>query len=84
MARSLTQRDEGKVVIAGNGERIGTVAAVRGEEVWVDPDAEVLHDLKEHTDWDATEQDDEVEIQPEAIEEVTGEEVRLIEEVSEG
>lgn len=83
MAQSLTQRDEGKVVIAGNGERIGTIAEVRGEEVWVDPDAEVLHDLVEHAGWDATERDDEVEIQPGAIAEVTDREVRLIDEVSE-
>ena len=77
MAQSLTRHDEGKVVIAGNGERIGTVAEVRGEEVWVDPDPETLHDIKEHVNWDATERDDEVEIQPEAIAEVTDEEIRL-------
>ena len=83
MTQPLTQRDEGKVVIAGNGERIGTIVKVRGEEVWVDPDANVLLDLTEHTDWDATERNDEVEIQPEVIAEVTDKEVRLIEEVSE-
>ena len=83
MAPSLTQRDEGKAVIAGNGERIGTVAEVRGEEVWVDPGAEVVHDLKEHTGWDATERDDEVSLQPEVIAEVTDEEVQLVDEVSE-
>lgn len=83
MVPTLTSDDEGKAVIAGNGDRIGTVADVRGEEVWVDPDAEVLHDLREHANWDVTDRNDEVEIQPEAIAEVTDEEVRLFEEVSE-
>lgn len=83
MVPSLTTQDEGKVVIAGNGDRIGTVAEVRGEEVWVDPDDDVMHNLKERTGWDVTDRNDEVSIQPEAIAEVTDEEVRLIDEVSE-
>lgn len=33
MAPSLTLRDEEKAVIAGNGERLGTVAAVTDEVV---------------------------------------------------
>lgn len=83
MAPSLSKGDEGKVVTAGNGDRIGTVSEVRGEEVWVDPDAEVVHDIKAHTDWDVTDRDDDVPIQSEAIAEVTDEEVRLIDEVTE-
>lgn len=81
MTPSLTRQDEGKVVIAGNGDRIGTVEEVRGEEVWVDPDADIVHDINEHTGWDATDRNDTVEIQPEAIAEVTDEEVRLVEEM---
>lgn len=77
----LSRSDEGKTVVAADGSRIGTVEEVRGEEVWVDPDADVLHDLKEATGWEATDRDDAVQLQPESIADVTDEEVRLADEL---
>ncbi len=73
---TLTEDDEGKILVDANGEDIGIVTAVRDGGALVDPEPGFVEGLLAafgRTDEDS----DDIEVPADAVETVTDREVRL-------
>ncbi|WP_254536730.1 hypothetical protein [Halomarina litorea] len=73
---TLTDGDEGKILVDANGEDIGIVTAVRRDVAFVDPEPGFVEGLLAafgRTDEDS----DDIEVPQDAVETVTDREVRL-------
>lgn len=80
MVAQVTEDEEGKTVVAADGERIGRVEQVRNGTARVDVDAEVAHSIKSAMAWDDQDQDT-FKLQDSAIERITDDELRLADEL---
>lgn len=81
MVANVTEADEGKAVVAANGERIGTAEGIEDGSVRVDLDTDVTHAVRTSMEWDDPDRDT-FELQNAAIDEVTDDEIRLVDEFS--
>jgi hypothetical protein len=77
---TLTDGDEGKILVDATGEDIGIVTSVSGETALVDPEPGFVEGLLAAFGRTEGESDD-VEVPHDAVETVTDREVRLREEL---
>jgi hypothetical protein len=72
----LTEDDEGKPVVSGDGDEIGMITEVRGGTAHVDPDPGMFDSVKAKLDWgDAGE--DTYPLEADKVADVTDDEVRI-------
>jgi hypothetical protein len=72
----LTEDDEGKPVVSGDGDKIGMITEVRGGTAHVDPDPGMFDSVKAKLDWgDAGE--DTYPLEADKVADVTDDEVRI-------
>jgi hypothetical protein len=76
MAINITDDDEGKQVVAGDGDTVGIVADVEHGTAYVDPDPGLTEKLKTKLGWGERDEDT-YPLQEEAVESVTDDEIRL-------
>ena len=72
----LTDSDEGKTVVSGDGGSIGVVSEVRGGRAYVDPDPNVTDKLMSTMGWSDADEED-FALNASQVDEVTDDEVRL-------
>lgn len=77
---SVTDDDKGKRVVNSQGDEVGVVSGVDGEDVHVTPDAELPDATRSKLGWSETDQSEQV-LPGEQIEVVTDEEVRMKDDV---
>lgn len=75
MARTFTEEDEGKPVIAG-GQQIGTLVAVEAGQAYVDPDPSIAESLMAKLGWEEADADT-YPIDEDSVAAVTDDEIRL-------
>lgn len=73
---AISEEDEGKDVVASNGEKIGLVKEVRAGDAFVDPDPGLTDELMAKLGWGDSDADT-YKIAQGDIESVTDDEVRL-------
>lgn len=73
---SYTDEDVGKHVVNADGDRIGTVTAVRHGTAYVDPDPGMFDQIKAKLGWEDVD-DDTYPLQESEVSEVTDDEIRL-------
>jgi len=72
----LTEDDEGKPVVSGDGDKIGMITEVRGGTAHVDPDPGMFDSVKAKLNWgDAGE--DTYPLEADNVSDVTDDEVRI-------
>jgi hypothetical protein len=72
----LTEDDEGKPVVSGDGDKIGMITEVRGGTAHVDPDPGMFDSVKAKLNWgDAGE--DTYPLEADKVADVTDDEVRI-------
>jgi hypothetical protein len=72
----LTEDDEGKPVVSGDGDEIGMITEVRGGTAHVDPDPGMFDSVKAKLNWgDAGE--DTYPLEADKVADVTDDEVRI-------
>ena len=77
MARTFTDEDEGKPVIAG-GQQVGILVAVEAGRAHVEPDPSITESLATKLGWGETEPDaDTYPIYEDAVAAITDDEIRL-------
>jgi len=77
MARTtLSDEDEGKAVVNKAGDKVGMVTEVRGNVAHVNPDPGITDKISSKLGWGDADQGD-YELQPERIDTITDDEVRL-------
>ncbi|WP_227352693.1 PRC-barrel domain containing protein [Haladaptatus salinisoli] len=76
MSSEVTENDEAKVVVAGNGDHIGIVDDVRDGTAYVDPDPGVSSELKSKLGWGSTERDT-YPLRNDAVDKITDEAIHL-------
>lgn len=74
--KRLTEADEGKAVVDGNGERVGMISGVTDDGAYVDPKPNLTDRIRAKLGWENVEEDDYL-LDQETIDEVTDSEVRL-------
>lgn len=73
---ALSEEDEGKSVVASNGEKIGMIKEVRAGDAYVDPDPGLTDELMARLGW-GDDDENTYKIAEGDIEDVTDDEVRL-------
>jgi hypothetical protein len=73
---SYTDNDVGKHVVNADGERIGTVTAVRHGTAYVDPDPDMFDQIKAKLGWEDVDEDT-YPLQENEVSEITDDEIRL-------
>jgi hypothetical protein len=76
LRRMPTEDDRGKPVVDAEGERVGMVAKVEGNTMYVDPHPSLTDRLKARLDWGDID-DDAYPLTDESIDAITDDEVRL-------
>jgi len=76
----LTESDEGKFVMDGEGEQIGIVTEVEGDVAHVEPDPDLAEAWIQSLGFGDADEDD-IEVPADAVATVTDEEVRLSKDV---
>ena len=76
MSNEVTEDDEAKAVVAGNGDHIGIVDEVRDGTAHVDPDPDISSELKSKLAWGSTEQDT-VPLRNDAVDAIPDEAIHL-------
>ncbi|WP_050032422.1 hypothetical protein [Halorubrum halophilum] len=71
-----TDSDVGKYVMTADGDRVGTVTAVRHGTPRVDPDPDMFDRIKASLGWEDVD-DDTYPLQDSEVSEVTDDEIRL-------
>lgn len=82
MPTELTSEDEGKTVIRGD-ETVGRIVDVEGGTAYVDPDPSITDTIMSKLGWSKGEgtDGDSYPLREDSVEEVTGDEVRLREDI---
>lgn len=75
---TLSTEDEGKAVVNAAGDRIGVVSDVEQGTAYITPDPDITEKLKARFGWSDAE--DTHPLQKQAIETITSDEVRLVEQ----
>ena len=73
---SYTDNDVGKRVVNADGQKVGTVTAVRHGTPYVDPDPSMFDQIKAELGWEDAAADT-YPFQESEVSEVTGDEIRL-------
>ena len=73
---SYTDEDVGKRVVNADGEKIGTVTAIRHGTAQVDPDPDMFDQIKAKLGWEDVDEDA-YPLQESGVSEVTDDEIRL-------
>lgn len=73
---SYTDKDVGKHVVNADGDRIGTVTEVRHGTAYVDPDPDMVDQIKAKLGWEDADEDT-YPLQKNEVSEVTDDEIRL-------
>lgn len=73
---TYTDEEVGKYVVTADGDRVGTVTAVRHGTPYIDPDPDVFDRIKAAMGWEDVD-DDTYPLQEEEVDEITNEEIRL-------
>lgn len=76
LRRMPTEDDRGKPVVDAEGERVGMVAKVEGNTMYVDPHPSLTDRLKARLDWGDVD-DDAYPLTDESVDAITDDEVRL-------
>lgn len=72
----ITDDDEGKQVVTSDGDQVGIVQEVRGGTAYVDPDPNMLEQVKAKLDWGDVDEDT-YPLDESNVAEVTDDEIRL-------
>ena len=73
---TLSEEDEGKFLMDGEGEQLGIVSEVRNGTAYVDPDPNLGEAWMEVFGWGSADEDD-LTVPGEAIDTVTDKEIRV-------
>lgn len=76
MSANFTDDDEGKTVVSADGDKIGTVAEVRGDTVHVDPESGMTDTIKNKLGWGEADEDT-YPLTEDRVDTVTDDEIRL-------
>lgn len=77
MTVRITGDEVGDDVVDGDGNKVGTISAVRDETVYVDPDPGVVITRTEVLDLGQIDEEDGYPLEDEVIEDITDDEVHL-------
>ncbi|WP_123623572.1 PRC-barrel domain containing protein [Halorubrum sp. CSM-61] len=73
---TYTDEEVGKHVVTADGDRVGTVTAVRHGTPYIDPDPDAFDRIKAAMGWEDV-NDDAYPLQEGEVDEITNEEIRL-------
>lgn len=76
MQHNITEKDEGKRVLDGDGNMVGMVKSVEHGTAYIDPDPGMTDKLKSKFGWGDADEDT-YPLQEESIDTVTDDEIRL-------
>lgn len=76
MAHTITDDEEGKPVVAADGEQVGRVVSVEHGTAYVDADPGITDTIMSKLGWGDTDEDS-YPLQEESIETITDDEIRL-------
>jgi len=76
MVRNFRNSDEGKKVMTADGEMIGTVERIRGDEAHVRPDTGLSQSVRETLGW-TDESEEMYPLRHESVEQIAGDEIHL-------
>lgn len=74
---NLTDDDEGKQVVNSAGDDVGRITEVRDGKAYVNPDPGITDTISSKLGWGDADEKEEYELQPDRIETVTDDEIRL-------
>lgn len=74
---TLSAEDEGKTVMNQDGETIGTLREVRGDEAFVDPDPGLADAIMSKLGWTAGQDDDTYRFKTSAVKQKSDDEIHL-------
>lgn len=77
--QNVTNDDEGKRVVNFNGDKVGVVSGVDGDEAHVAPDAGLSDSIRSKLGWNDMDEDNYV-LSSDRIQTVTNDEIRLKED----
>ena len=76
MAPTLTDDEEGKMVVDANGEKLGLIADIDGDTASVEPNPDLAESIAARLGWASADEDD-YTVHGDAITKITDDEVRL-------
>ncbi|WP_256301025.1 hypothetical protein [Haloarchaeobius salinus] len=75
MVRNFESGDRGSEVHSADGEMIGTVTAVKGNRLHVEPDTGLASNIRQMLGWEGDEE--EYELRHDAVDKISGDEIHL-------
>lgn len=77
MARNFKASDEGKTVVNADGDEIGTIEEVRGNNAYVKPKSGLAQKIRDRLGW-SDDDDAPFELRQSKVDTITNDEVRLV------
>lgn len=74
---NLTDEDEGKQVVNSTGDNVGMITEIRGGKAYVNPDPGITEKISSKLGWGDADEKEEYELEPDRIDTVTNDEIRL-------